>query len=121
MVGLTYSPRVWLITGIVSRPSSHSMSRSLAIYPTPGTPSGFGLRLVETAVARGDRVIATARSLAAIRHLEQPTCRILELDVTSAPEVLQRKAKEALSFWGRIDVLVNNAGFGGLGIAEEAG
>ena len=87
----------------------------------PGTSSGFGLHLVETALARGDRVIATARSLAAIRHLEQPNCRVLELDVTNSPAVLQRTAKEAVGFWGRVDVLVNNAGFCGLGIAEEAG
>lgn len=72
-------------------------------------------------LARGDRVIATGRTLEKIKHYESPSCRVLQLDVTDTPENIQGVAKEAASIWGRVDVVVNNAGFGAPGVAEEMG
>lgn len=46
---------------------------------------------------------------------------VLQLDVTASPEVMKQKAKEAEEIYGRVDVVVNNAGFGGLGFQEELG
>ena len=45
----------------------------------------------------------------------------MELDVTSDAQTLQKKADEAFAAFGRLDVLVNNAGYAGLGVSEEAG
>ncbi|KAJ7176720.1 hypothetical protein C8R46DRAFT_1077146 [Mycena filopes] len=95
------SQRVWLITG---------------------TSSGFGECLVNSVLARGDLVIATARTLSKIDHLPKTdNIRRLELDITSGEDVLKTVIAEALKFWGRIDVLVNNAGNGAKGILEECG
>ncbi|KAF8190434.1 hypothetical protein K438DRAFT_2018754 [Mycena galopus ATCC 62051] len=77
------------------------------VWLITGASSGFGLSLVSSVLARGDRVIATSRSL--------------ELDVTAGPELLQCRIKEAVALWGTIDVLVNNAGSCHLGILEEGG
>ncbi|KAG2151578.1 uncharacterized protein EDB93DRAFT_262925 [Suillus bovinus] len=94
-------PKVWLITG---------------------TSSGFGRRLVSIVLERGDRVVATARSLQKIQDFPQsPNLRLLELDVASGTTVIKERVDEAAKMWGRIDVLVNNAGIGLLGILEECG
>ena len=87
----------------------------------PGTSAGFGLNLVRIVTARGDRVIATARNVDKIKHLESANCRTLQLDVTDTFDKIQEVAREAMGIWGRVDVVVNNAGFGAPGIAEEAG
>ena len=71
----------------------------------------LGRRLVISAISRGDRVIATARTLENIqilcRHL---TLRLRQLDVTAGFETIKVKLDEAVRIWGRIDVVVNNAG-----------
>ncbi|KAG1874810.1 hypothetical protein F4604DRAFT_721095 [Suillus subluteus] len=94
-------PQVWLITG---------------------TSSGFGRRLVSIVLERGDRVVATARSLQTIQDFPQsPNLHLLELDVTSGITVIKEQVDEAAKVWGKIDVLVNNAGIGLLGLLEECG
>ncbi|KAG1894358.1 uncharacterized protein F5891DRAFT_1256097 [Suillus fuscotomentosus] len=94
-------PKVWLITG---------------------TSSGFGRRLVSIVLERGDRVVAAARSLQKIQDFPQsPNLHLLELDVTSGTTVIKERVDEAAKVWGRIDVLVNNAGIVLLGILEECG
>lgn len=94
-------------------------SRRLA--NSTGTSSGFGYNLAKIALARGDRVIATSRSLDKIQHLESESCKLFYLDVANSFEKIQEVAKQAVEVWGRVDVVVNNAGFGAAGIAEEAG
>ena len=72
-----------------------------------------------SALSRGDRVIATARSLKKLdaelalcnlSDAEQANLRTLELDITAGEDVLKERVNHAAAFWGRIDVLVNNAG-----------
>ena len=87
-----------------------------------GTSSGFGRELVKSAVARGDLVIATARSLEKIQDFEHiETVRTLQLDVTEGLSSIKAKVDQAAGYFGRIDVLVNNAGQGFKTILEEGG
>ena len=94
------SPRTWLITG---------------------ASSGFGLALARAALAAGDLVVATARRPETLDALvEQAPDRVaaLRLDVTHPGEIASA-VTAALERFGRIDVLVNNAGYGTVGAVEE--
>lgn len=57
---------------------------------------------------------ARARSIAQLddlkKHANSSNLSVLELDITAPLEVLKSKAKDAVGVWGRVDVLVNNAG-----------
>ena len=76
-----------------------------------GASSGFGRCLVQSVLARGDLVVATARSLEKIQDFPpSDNLRLLQLDVSDSQEVIQARIDEAVKFWGRIDVLINNAG-----------
>jgi NADP-dependent 3-hydroxy acid dehydrogenase YdfG len=84
-----------------------------------GTSSGFGEIFVHKILARGDRVIATARSVSKIQHLKEAGAAIIEFDVTAPQSVLDAKATEALAIYGGVDVLVNNAAYLELGTLED--
>jgi NAD(P)-dependent dehydrogenase (short-subunit alcohol dehydrogenase family) len=95
------SPRVWFITG---------------------SSTGFGRLLAEEALRRGDRVVATARDRARVADLEErfpDAVLAVSLDVTQDASIAAA-AKAALEHFGRVDVLVNNAGYGLCGAVEEA-
>jgi NADP-dependent 3-hydroxy acid dehydrogenase YdfG len=91
------------------------------IWLITGSSSGFGRSLTEAVLKQGDRVVATARKPEQLEDLGQQyleTMKTVRLDVTRQREV--REAVEiALSTFGRIDVLVNNAGYGTMGAIEE--
>ncbi|KAI9069677.1 NAD-P-binding protein [Trametes sanguinea] len=88
-----------------------------------GTSSGFGRALVHAAAKRGDRVVATARSLDKIQEFSSygENVRTLQLDVTDGFERIKAKVDEAVGYFGCIDVLVNNAGTGEKSLIEEGG
>ncbi|ATB29848.1 oxidoreductase [Melittangium boletus] len=86
-----------------------------------GASRGFGALITAEALAAGDAVVATARDPKGLveRFGEHPRLLAVRLDVTQ--EAQAREAVEAaLQRFGRIDVLVNNAGYGLLGAVEEA-
>lgn len=83
-----------------------------------GCSSGFGRILVERLLERNQQVVATARQLDSIRDLEAKGAKIFELDVTDSEACLD-SAYFAVNEFGRIDVLVNNAGYGTVGAVEE--
>ena len=86
-----------------------------------GCSSGFGRALVEAALARGQRVIATARDIRSIADLEQADrCQVMTLDITEASEI-PLVIQAAAEVWGGLDVIVNNAGYGLIGAVEECG
>jgi len=81
--------------------------------------TGFGRDLALAALKRGDKVVATARSLSKIQDLKEAGADILELNVTAPLENLHEIAKQAVQFNGHIDVLVNNAAYIEVGALEE--
>jgi NAD(P)-dependent dehydrogenase (short-subunit alcohol dehydrogenase family) len=92
--------RVWLITG---------------------ASSGLGRALAEAALDRGDQVIATARDPQRLDGLAEryPGQAIAaRLDVTDADEA-RAAVSDGLAAFGRLDVVVNNAGYGLFGALEE--
>ncbi|CCL99482.1 uncharacterized protein FIBRA_01500 [Fibroporia radiculosa] len=93
------------------------------VWLITGTSSGFGKRLVASVLARGDYVIATVRSLEkfSLPSGDRSRLRIIALDVTDSFDTIQRAVHAAVEFWGRIDVLVNNAGYGLKSLLEEGG
>lgn len=99
----------------------------LILTKRSGTSSGFGKHLVASVLARGDRVIATARCLEKVKLFwtlpnAHPSClHLLRLDVTDSPANIQKIMDQAVSIWGRIDVVVNNAGLGMKAVLEEGG
>ncbi|ABD05237.1 short-chain dehydrogenase/reductase [Rhodopseudomonas palustris HaA2] len=97
---MTSTPRTWFITG---------------------TSSGFGRAMTEQLLARGDRVAATLRRPDALDDLDQhygDRLWIAQLDVTDSAAV-STVVERAFAELGRIDVVVNNAGYGLQGAAEE--
>jgi short-subunit dehydrogenase len=89
-----------------------------------GCSTGFGRVLSEQLLARGDRVIATARNADRIEdlraHAKNPEQFLsYPLDVTDFSEI-RKVASDAIKKAGWIDVLVNNAGYGYVGALEEA-
>ncbi|KAI0292594.1 NAD-P-binding protein [Multifurca ochricompacta] len=103
------------------------VSSTTRVWFITGASTGLGSALTRSVLARGDYVIATARSLRSFDELRQdPTIdktrlKFLVLDVTSPMEEIVHVAEEALGIWGRIDVLVNNAGTLTYGASEELG
>lgn len=91
------------------------------VWLVTGTSSGLGRDLVLAVLKRGDKVIATgrARSLAKLNDLKDKGAAILELDVTAPLDKLHAVAKEAVSIYGHVDVVVNNAGFAEVGMLED--
>ena len=89
--------RVWLITGC---------------------SAGLGRERVHAAVAAGDRGVATARRPEQLSFGHERV-RTATLDVTR-PEQVGSAVEYTLKSFGRIDVVVNNAGYGSVGAVEEA-
>jgi len=94
---------------------------SSKVWFITGCSSGFGRRLAIAALARGERVIATARKVEDIQIPSSPNLSTLQLDITAGLDALKAKLNEAVKIWGQIDVLVNNAGVGCPGLLEEGG
>jgi NAD(P)-dependent dehydrogenase (short-subunit alcohol dehydrogenase family) len=86
-----------------------------------GASRGFGVHFAKAAMRAGDRVVAAGRRRASVNDSVGPDSERLlsvELDVTDA-EQAQAAVNAAVSRFGAIDVLVNNAGYGHLGFFEE--
>ena len=86
-----------------------------------GTSRGFGREWTQAALERGDRVAATARDPKTLddlseRHGDQLLS--LALDVTDREAVFEA-VRTAHDHFGRLDVVVNNAGYGHFGMVEE--
>ncbi|KAH9953647.1 short-chain oxidoreductase [Russula dissimulans] len=104
-------------------------SNDARVWFITGASTGLGLALTRSALARGDYVVATARSLKsfdALHELADPKINgerlnFLTLDVTWPMAEIQQTIDLALGIWGRVDVVVNNAGTVSYGASEELG
>ncbi|KZV71193.1 NAD(P)-binding protein [Peniophora sp. CONT] len=96
------------------------MSSSL-VWLITGTSSGLGRDFAVAALNRGDKVIATARgrSIAKLEELKAQGADVLELDVTAPLPDLKAIADKAIAIHGKVDVVVNNAGYVDFGSIEE--
>ncbi|RAG87217.1 short-chain dehydrogenase/reductase [Streptacidiphilus pinicola] len=86
-----------------------------------GTSRGFGRAWTEAALARGDKVAATARNTDSLKDLAErygDALLLLALDVTDRASAFAA-VQEAHRHFGRVDVVVNNAGYGHFGFIEE--
>ena len=86
-----------------------------------GASSGFGRELAAAVIAHGDQVAVTARDISKIEDFVEDyplQAKAYELDVTK-PESITAALAEARRDFGRLDVVVNNAGYGLIGALEE--
>ncbi|MDR6620414.1 oxidoreductase [Sinomonas atrocyanea] len=91
------------------------------VWLITGCSTGLGRALAEAVLARGDRAVVTARDAGSVADLVEAhpdTALALALDVTDAAQVASAAAA-AQDRFGRIDVLVNNAGYGYRAAVEE--
>ena len=97
------------------------MANDKPVWFITGCSTGFGRELSKILIARGYRVVATARDAKKIADLvagHSDTALALELDVERQPQIATAVGAAERRF-GRIDVLVNNAGYGYLAAIEE--
>jgi NADP-dependent 3-hydroxy acid dehydrogenase YdfG len=97
-------------------------SQTAKVWFITGASTGFGRLLAEEVLKAGGQVVATARNLDKVVDLEEKypqTAKALALDVTDGVQV-DSAVTQAIAKFGRVDVLVNNAGYGVAGAIEEA-
>ncbi len=93
----------------------------MKVWLITGCSTGFGRELAKVAVAQGDVVAGTLRKpeqAAEFEALAPGKMLAVQMDVTN-PEQIKTGVAQVLSAFGRIDVLVNNAGYGSMGPIEE--
>jgi NAD(P)-dependent dehydrogenase (short-subunit alcohol dehydrogenase family) len=92
-----------------------------AVWLITGASRGLGRALADAVVAAGHMLVATARNPAQLADLAQHAperIRTVALDVTDATAA-ERAIQTARDAFGRLDVLVNNAGYGNINSIEE--
>lgn len=95
---------------------------SSKVWFITGTSRGFGRIWADAALKRGDKVAATARSLESIADFKEKygaNVLTLELDVTK-PDQVNAAVTQAHAHFGRLDIVLNNAGYSLIGTIEEA-
>lgn len=96
-------------------------AESKKVWFITGASKGFGLLFIEQLLAKGDYVAATSRSLSQLKEAAATTHENflpLEMQLTDEQDVASA-IKATVEKFGRLDVVVNNAGYGLLGGVEE--
>lgn len=92
---------------------------SQLVWLITGCSSGFGEQFIYKILACGDKVIATARKTEKLKPLEAAGAATLQLDITDSQQSIRDTIAKAISIYGRIDVLVNNASYIQIGTWED--
>ncbi|GHO95618.1 short-chain dehydrogenase/reductase [Reticulibacter mediterranei] len=98
------------------------MSSQKKVWLITGSSRGFGRSLAEAVLAHGDQLVATARNPQQLYDLVErygENVRTVELDVTK-PEQARAAVAVAVDTFGRLDVVVNNAGYANVAAIEDA-
>lgn len=96
--------------------------KSNKVWFITGASRGFGRVWAEAALQRGDKVAVTARKLESIAHFKErygDKALTLELDVTK-PDQVKTAVNQAHKYFGRLDIVLNNAGYSLVGTIEES-
>lgn len=90
------------------------------VWLITGSSRGLGRTITEAALEAGHKVVATARNPTSLSSLltQYPNLKSYSLDVTD-PVAAQNAVQFAVATFGRLDVLVNNAGYGDVGSIED--
>ncbi|GIP50642.1 short-chain dehydrogenase/reductase [Paenibacillus sp. J53TS2] len=91
------------------------------VWLITGSSRGFGRSLAEAVLANGDRLVATARNTEQLADLADrygDQVRLVQLDVNNYDQA-EAAIKAAFETFGKLDVLVNNAGYGNISSIEE--
>ena len=97
------------------------MNRDNPVWVITGCSTGFGRELAKLVLERGWRAVVTARDASKVKDIAEPhgeRALVLPLDVTNRAQIAEVVAQAKQRF-GRIDALVNNAGYGYLAAIEE--
>ncbi|PJJ79597.1 SDR family NAD(P)-dependent oxidoreductase [Mucilaginibacter auburnensis] len=97
------------------------MEKQNKVWFITGASRGFGRVWAEAALQRGDKVAATARKIESISALKDQygdNVLLLELDVTNHAQV-KEAVEKAHALFGRLDIILNNAGYSLVGTIEE--
>lgn len=106
---------------ITSERTTYMASQISPVWFITGCSSGFGHELARLVLARGWRAVVTARDKARVTDLARSAATralALDLDITDAAQIAAA-VKAAEAYFGGIDVLVNNAGYGYQASVEE--
>jgi NAD(P)-dependent dehydrogenase (short-subunit alcohol dehydrogenase family) len=91
------------------------------VWLVTGCTSGVGAAIVREIASRGDKVIATGRNAEErIASIGTESISVLDLDLESGKLAIDAQVKKAIAIWGRVDVLLNNAGMSDARCLEEA-
>lgn len=131
--GLGIESAVWFITVRLvikqstrrSGPAMNAVSESGRTHIKrlfKGCTKGLGKLIALEALKRGERVIATGRGdVSQLQALKNAGAHVMTCDVTVSSAEMREIAKEAEEIYGKVDVVVNNAGMFTLGPLEELG
>ena len=102
--------------------SSHILSTVLKmskVWFITGCSAGLGHELALAALQRGDRVVATARNPGKLQDLAEHGAVLAQLDVTWPDDRIKAVVDKVVADLGRLDIVVNSAGYALIGGVEE--
>lgn len=98
-------------------------SAASKVWLITGCSSGFGISLARAVLSHGHRVVASSRNPSKTPQLVDEITKKgghwIALDVTKPEEEVKKVIDDAKSLFGRLDVVVNNAGFATMGAVED--
>ena len=112
---------IYLCSSLRNKEFNKNMNNSEKVWFITGVSSGFGKEIAKEALAKGATVIGTFRKASQVEEFNKlvPNKSFgVEMDVTNSKMILEG-VNQVIEKFGRIDVLVNNAGYGVMGSIEE--